>query len=316
MKRTPEARYLYLCGRIRVLEGRLLSRTGLRRLLEAPATAEALKTLETCGCPLPAEETPAALEESLDAGRRRLFAMMEDLLPDPRLLSVFQTPYDVHNLKVLMKHRHFPYTGPLPLSRCGRLSPEALAAAAEHSDRLLSPPLSEAFRKAQRLLESAGDPLAADELMDAACLSEMARWADETGIPYLRRTVSLLTDAANLRALARRSQALYAGGTVAVTRLRETEPAALKELFHSSPLREAAQALSRADGPMEVERCCDNGITAWLRVGGRTAFGPQPAVTFLMAREMETVNLRLLLTGRMLGIRREVLMKRMRDPYV
>jgi len=316
MKPTPEARYLYLCGRIRVLEGKLLSGAALRRLLEAPAAAEALKVLETCGCPPPAEETPAALEESLDMGRRALFDWMEGLLPDPRLLYVFQTPFDVHNLKVLLKHRHRPYTGPLPLSRCGRLTPESLAASPDRYDKVLPSLLLSTYRKAEKHLEATGDPLTGDALLDAACLSEMARWAEGADIPFLRQLVGLQTDAANLRSMARRSEAPYAGGRVSGPRLREADPAGLEGLFHSSPLREAAGALSRAGDAVEVERLCDNGITAWLRIGGRVAFGPQPVAAYLAAREMETVNLRLLLTGRMAGIRRETLMKRMRDPYV
>ena len=96
MSHKKDTDYLTISARIRAMEGRLLNRERMDRMIEARDDAEALKVLSECGYP-----DAAGLDSTLAQARAETFQDMERSVPDPRLVEIFQIKYDYHNAKTL-----------------------------------------------------------------------------------------------------------------------------------------------------------------------------------------------------------------------
>lgn len=332
MEQSNERDYLYASGRIRVLEGKLLNRERARRMIESRTPEDAFRILGDCGYESPALYTAEELEKLLDQERRRVFAMVSEIIPDQQVVAVFQVRYDIHNIKVLLKSAALAGEVPAILSDSGRFSPSRLIPMLrEMTLKELPPLLARAITEARDILARTGDPQLMDIQLDRACLKEMLALAQETGSPFLTDYVRLYIDAANLRALVRLKrmekgsallhQALTAGGNIPPRPLaQEATDATLETFFSRSPLKEAAKAgasvLKYGTALTDMDRLCDNALMASIRKARTLAFGLPLAAAYLAAKEAEITALRVILSGRLANIPPESIRERTRDYYV
>jgi len=86
----------------------------------------------------------------------------------------------------------------------------------------------------------------------------------------------------------------------------------LNSLSASTEFKSAVLASSLS----ELEREADNAVNAYLSGARKSNFGPAEVVTYLSALETEIMLLRIVLTGKRLGISNEKLKERLRDCYV
>ena len=124
-----DIRYGYAVGRVRVLDGRLLSRTTFERLLDAPDLREQKRILaEThVGRYLEGAETAGEVERALDASLADLydeFLLHADL--PAAVVAYFRLPYDYANLRAALKARVLGIAAG-ELSALGSAPPEAFA---------------------------------------------------------------------------------------------------------------------------------------------------------------------------------------------
>ena len=66
----------------------------------------------------------------------------------------------------------------------------------------------------------------------------------------------------------------------------------------------------------DFEKLCDDAQTAYLERARLIPFGEEPVLAYLVARETEYTNLRIVLMGRMAGVPAEVIRSRLRAGYV
>ena len=153
--------------------------------------------------------------------------------------------------------------------------------------------------------------------------------AEATGSAFLRGYVQVQIDAANLRALVRTlrmgknetflSGVLFEGGDIpadAILKVSADKGAGLKELYEPTRFREAAECAQeslRGGALTEFERLCDDAVNDYLSGAQFVPFGEAPLVGYLAAREMESTNLRILLTGRGTGLSPDVIRSRLRS---
>ena len=329
--RLNEYDYLHISARVHAMEGRLLTRERVERMLSARTLEDAARVLSECGYGDFPVRSPAAIEAALDQARLELFAELRRFAPEPRLVDVFCIKYDYHNAKVLLKAAAVGRDpGPLLLD-AGRYPAGQLREAFEKGDlERFSEPFRQAVGQAREVLSSSGDPQTADFILDRAYYAEMLQAAQEVGSPFLEGYVRLSIDGVGLRAVVRAlrmgkgpdflRRALIAGGNVDLDRLLSAASGGdLAGLFARTPLEEAAQAGAEAlsGGPLtRFERLCDDALTAYLSQGRRVPFGEQPLIGYLYAKESELTTIRVILTGRMAGLDTETIRERLRESYV
>lgn len=66
----------------------------------------------------------------------------------------------------------------------------------------------------------------------------------------------------------------------------------------------------------QFELEADNAIELYLSIGSFIPYGPEVVVEYIAALENEIMSLRIILTGRKMGISSEALRGRLRESYV
>lgn len=324
--------FLSLTARVRARENDLLTGERRERMLDARTDEEVGKVLSECGYDVPEDLGPAAVNTVLARAREALFRELRGACPQPALVEVFQIKYDYHNAKVLLKAAAVGEEAGRLLMAGGRYDPRAMAEDLPRGElRDYSLPFRRAVEEAEAALSQRKAPREADFLLDRACYEEMTAAARESGSAFLQGYVRLAIDGVNLRTAARcarmgagtevLSAALLPGGNVDRETFLSAKGSELADRFAATPLEEAARLAgnlsNRGGGSVTpLEKACDDALNAYLAQARRVAFGEQPVVGYLCAREAEAAAIRTILSGRRAGLGAEAIRERLRESYV
>ena len=332
LSRKKDTDYLALSARIHAMEGRLLSRDRMDRMIDAREESEALKVITECGYGGAEGLRTQDVERVLAAARAETLRELSAAAPDPRVVDVFRLKYDYHNAKVLVTAEAMGSDAGRLLLDGGRVPASELAEGYQ-KEQLggLSPRFQSAIREARETLAASHDPQLSDLALDRACYEEMAQLAQETGSAFLQGYVRLEVDVANLRAAVRvarigkgsefLSQVLLPGGSVSQRTLVAARGEELNALFQSGALAQAAELGAKAARPAggsltAFERECDNALTRYLGDARRVPFGVETVIAYLYAKEAELTAIRTILAGRRAGLDGAVIRERLRETYV
>lgn len=333
-KDEKDLEYLTLSARIHAMENRLLNQERMDRMIEARELEDAAKVLTECGYGEMSELTNDGLERMLTQAQADLFHDLGGSVTDRSLMDVFQCRYDYHNAKALVKSEALD----MPAER---VEPLLLPGGRYDAHRLLEDfqredlrACSEFFRRgvshAREILGSTGDPQMADFILDRTYYEELTDLAQRSGSAFLQGYVALSIDAANLRSAVRASrldkgmeflnQVLLPGGNVPLRTIASARGDELGGVFRTGSLAQAAALGAALSAPgsgalTEFERLCDDAIMDYLGGGRRIAFGEQPIIGYLYAREAEMTAIRIIMTGRMAGLDGDTIRQRLRRTY-
>ncbi len=330
-RKIKDTDYLYSATRVRAMERTLFGKPHAERMLEARSMADALKVLQDCGYGDISDTL--ALEPALSLELTKTYTLIASLISDTSIIDVFRLKYDYHNLKALIKGDALSADNTHMLIDLGRVPAKKMI----EMVRMLSfhdmpPVMANAASEARELLARTSDPQVSDFFLDHAMFDEMVSISQKTGSAFLLGYVLLYIDACNLRALVRTERtggdrgllrhALAAGGSVGVKRILDASSArtSVAELFSPTKLREAASlAESASDSArplIDFERAVDNALVSYLSSAKYVAFGEQPLVAYIAAKEAEAVAVRTIVAGRAAGLTPERIRTGLRDFYV
>lgn len=331
MKQTKDIDYVFISTRVKAMERGLLTRERVERMLDAATNEDAAKVLAECGYAELKELTGDELERVLAQRQKDTMADLGAAVPDKTVVGVFKLRYDYHNAKALVKAEALRAGCEGLLLWGGRYDPEQLAQDFAREDL---GKCSEIFRRgtarAREVLGATGDPQLADFVLDKAYFEELAALAGETSSGFLSGYVALLIDCANLRSAVRASrlgkgrdflgQVLVPGGSVSEQTVAAARGEDLGSVFHSGPLAEAAKVGAALSAPgsgalTDFERLCDDAVMSYLDGARMAPFGAQPVIGYLHARESEMTAIRIIMNGRLAGLDRETIRRRLRRTY-
>ena len=329
LKKCDNTKYLCLTAMIRAREAEMLGADKIERMLAAPGFAEACAVAVDCGYPDMSGMNVRGIEDTLAAHRRAEIEDVAFIVPDSELVDLFRLKYDYHSAKVMVKSDG---VSKQLLSFEGRVeAAEFLKAFAKNELVMLPVSLAEAIVDAKSMLARTGNPCLADLILDRAYFAEMAEMAKTMELPFAENYVKLLIDSTNLKVLVRSriagkrpeivGELLFEGGSIlkeSIVEAAENDDEA-QRLFASAGLADAAEKgfAVLSGGSMTVfELALDNTINEYLSDAVRIGFGPAVVISYLAAVENEVMTLRIILTGRLMGISQEALRGRLRDSYV
>ncbi len=324
--------YLFISGRIRSLEGKLLTRERMERMLDAQTTMDAVKVLVECGYPEVEEVTLSSIDRMLTEYRQHVLDDLYRDAPDQNIVDVFKIKYDYHNAKALLKAEALGIEADGLLTDAGRVPGEKLKEAVRASEFMGIPgKLPQAIQEAREVLGNTRDPQLSDFVLDRAYFEDMFAMAKESESDFLAGYVRINIDAVNLKSLVRVQRmgkdtdflrtVLFAGGNLDINRIVSTvsSGAQLTDLYATSALREAAEAgtaAAQGGALTQFEKLCDDAIMAYVRNAKYVAFGEATLVAYLAAKESELVAARIILTGRLAGLSADTIRERLRESYV
>ncbi len=329
LKKSDSTKYLFLTAMIRAREAGMLGSEKLERMLTASGFAEACAIAADCGYPDMNGMSIREVEDALAAHRREEIEDVAHIVPDSELVDLFRLKYDYHSAKVMIKSDG---VSKQLLSFEGRVeAAEFLKAFAKNELVMLPQTLAEAIVDAKSMLARTGNPCLADLILDRAYFAEMVELAKRLDLPFAENYVRLIIDSTNLKVLIRSriagkrpeivGELLFDGGSV----LKETIVEAaenddeIARLFTAAGLAEAAEKgveVLTGGSMTKFELALDNTINEYLSDAVRIGFGPAVVISYLAAVENEVMTLRIILTGRLMGISQEALRGRLRESYV
>ncbi len=304
----------------------MLSSAKLERMLAESSFADACRIAAESGYEDMSGMTVAEINASLAAFRARELAEIAGLSPDLAILDLFRMKYGYHNAKVIVKSRGDTEKDADLLSDASRYAPEEILAVyrSESDNGALPEAYAAAIREAKTALARSGNPQIADFILDKAYFSEQLREAKKSGKPFITDFVRLQIDRSNLRSalrtmgMERRAElldyALIEGGTVSVEEIRgalESKDDLLR-LFAPTPFGKAAEAT----GMTQFEKEADNAMRDYVLRSNFVPFGQEVLIEYISALENEITSLRIILTGKRMGIPEAKLRERLRESYV
>ncbi|MBR3860634.1 MAG: V-type ATPase subunit [Oscillospiraceae bacterium] len=318
--------YIALSAYLRAREARLLSRETLERMLAEPNFAEACRLAAEAGYADMSDAGVQGIHDALEAHLRAELSELREMLPDPELLRLVSLQYDCHNAKVLVKSEGDAGKAEALYSPSGCYTLEQLRAVydEESGSGELDPDFAEALREAKLTLARTGNPQLADFLLDKAYFAALLKSAKETGRRFFLDYVQARIDKANLRSavrtlrLPRRSEllagALIPGGTVEPEQLRDPglNREELARLYAPTVFAAAAEETDMS----AFEKAADNAERELVSGCALISFGPEVVLEYVSALENEVMSLRILLTGKRMGIDADTLRERLRESYV
>lgn len=325
-KKIKDNAYICLSAILRAKEARLLSADQLDRMLREREFSAACRVAVEGGYEDMSCMDVNGINEALARFRAAEVAELGELVPDNAVLDLFRMKYGYHNAKVLVKSGGDPERYHALLSDSARFSVEELLEVyrSETGDGALPHGYAVAIREARNALARTGNSQLADFILDRAYFSEMLKEAGKSRKPYIIEYVRAQIDRANLasvirtQGMARREEllqdALIEGGTIGVEEIlcaagsREN----LLELYANTDAGRAAAVEDLSAFEMESE----SAIRAYVRRAAYIPFGPEVIIEYLSALENEISSLRIILTGKLMGISEETLRERLRDRYV
>lgn len=326
MSRVKDKDYLLLSAVLRAREARLLTNADYERMISASSCAEACRIASEAGYPDMSDMSVRSTNDTLAQHCTDELSEIRGLIPDESLLDLFRMKYGYHNAKLLVKScgrlescRHL-------ISNSARFTMDQLREVydTDEGDGALPHVYAQAIRDAKSALARTGNPQLAEFILDKAYYGDLLIHAGKTGKTYIIDYIRNQIDRTNLRStlrtmyMGRRGEllkyALIEGGHISIDEILESMETKdeLIRLYSSSIFHKAAEAPTMTQFELEA----DNAIELYLSIGSFIPYGPEVVVEYIAALENEIMSLRIILTGRKMGINPEALRGRLRESYV
>ena len=327
----PKERYGYAVARLRALENRLLDEAVFQRMIDCDTLEAAVKVLgETPYSVWLAElKSPLEFDKAIEAELHRCYEEIQGFTPETEIVSLLRLPYDIHNVKTLIKGQILAMRGGKRrldlLTSLGNIDTDTLTLAVEGEDcKGLPFGLDRAVPEALAVWEQEQNMLAVEKSLDKTYFRALLKTAGDLKMEEVVKWVKSRIDGENLKTMLRLSHIsinraqtesfLYEGGTIPVNKLA---PLALEPLESWSRLlgfSEISKLLSAFTEDANFnsqlvlfEKNLDDYITECIAPVRFATFEPANVVRYLWAREIEAKNLRVILVSVANGVNKDTI---------
>ncbi|MGI6128520.1 MAG: V-type ATP synthase subunit C [bacterium] len=332
--------YAHSVTRVRALERGLLDKGKIERMAEARDATEAIKILSETAYQAQVSRisSPYEYEDILRSEISAVRQLFWKISPHPELTDLFFLKYDVLNLKILIKGQYLQQDVSDILVTSGTVAPDEMKAmVGEGKFKELPSEIAQAAEEAQAALKETADPQLVDTTLDKAYYAYLSRFLSEHKQSFLQDFVALQADLTNIKSFIRVRHVAEDDGLRARELLGKVfiPGGKLKLDFFLAELDESltafADRFSRdpwgyvvADGVAAweqegsltmYEKLADNFLLSYMKETSLIAFGPEPLVAYLWAKENEAKLIRIVMVGKINGLPADDIKERLRDVY-
>lgn len=330
MKNTKltDTNYLFLSTTVACLENSLISGEALNKIVDAKDFGDCFR-LVTDIYSQRGEITYSAedYEKMLSAELARAYAEMDSLLESSggecELLSPLRTVYDCHNLKSCIKCEALNISADEMLVSCGNFAPQEIADMVRNRDFSALPEvLAQAVTYAIEEFSATGDPQKVDIIIDKGAFSHMRVICEKIGLPYLSGLCAVKADMCNIMTSVRAvkagigkdllSEMLQEGGNIPVDTFLFSFDGKAEKLFSQIGAFYDGFEEKDADSLSALERKCDGIYLSKAESIWMTAFGPEKPIMYMIRKENEIRNVRIVLSGKKAGLSSQTIRERLR----
>lgn len=327
------ADFTFACARVRANERNLIGKEKMNAMIDAKTMEDACKTLQEAGYGDGDVILPGSYERVLDAETTKVYEFIRSIVGDAEVMKIFRYPFDYHNIKTLLKAEVLGTSGREILMSGGMLAPDVMAMLVkERSYMSLTPHMRIAIEDSVDTHARTKDPQVIDLICDRQCYEDISEAAKASGSSFVEGYVRLLIDTINLKTFARAKQmhqpwsffgsVFLPGGDIG----EKVFVAGYEETLQQFAARLTPYALfSAAEGGSaelketgsftSLEKLCDDALVRYVKDAKYIAFGVEPLVAYVVAKQMEIKSVRIILAGKKAGISGQLLRERLRETY-
>jgi V/A-type H+-transporting ATPase subunit C len=321
-----ETAYAYAVSRIRANETKLLSGADIDQLIAAPDEKSAVKLLEDKG--YIDIKVNGNLNNIFQAQLQNTWQLLCEIAPDIGLLDFWIIKNDFHNLKTALKAFFTEDKNTDYFIQPALCNPQQIKSAVFGKCYSELPVyLKEEAEKAYDVLIRTMDGQLADILLDAAALNTMLQRAGKTGNGYIKNLAELACATANIKIAIRAARtgkdmqflqtALCDTASLNITVLINESAKGLDCLFSylcNTVYKEAVAQYKISTSAFE--KWCDDLLLYHVQSAKFISFGPEPLITYYLAKEAEIKSLRIILSCKHNKLPSEKIRERVRRLYV
>lgn len=334
MAKIKDTEYMYASAKIRAAEGKDTPRARIDRLAECRTVPALLAAVCDLGFLEDGGAVPATLEDALRMALDHAVALVQNAVPEPEIYNFLLYKYDCSNLKVALKASILGRDYSELYFRCGTFPVDELSERLAAQDFTGIPThMAQAYADARDTYAKTGEVRAIDLLLDHACFADIADNVQKYQVPLFVRYAAARADLTNLQTAQRLStghaaeetaaalfkRAYVPGGTLPAEiffsdegHVRDYE--ALTGVLEDDALRELlTKVLSDRNPP---DGAFDNYAYRLFAELRHQPFGVEIPFWFLVVREAEIKNCRLIEAGLYAGLKPEEIRERIRVDYV
>lgn len=318
----------------RVYEKNLLTSENLKRIIDTDNLEEALSSLNDTkyGELIQKLERAEDYEKILSQMLLDSYKAMIKISPDENLVHYLEEKYNFHNLKTLVKEliQDADYSsiyidiGKIDHVKIKRNLKEDLT----DNDKYLS-----YAKKALDLYKENKDPQDIDLSLDKDFYEKLLEDSENLDYESLINFTKERIDLTNLKTLLRikgqgqsvdlLEKALINGGNIDKNLFRDSLNAdknSYSNLFFKEKIYpQVKKSMEENDlnkAMQKLEKVIDNHLMDFAKESKKVSYGPEVIMGYLISREMEIKNLRIILTAKLNSLSREFMEERLRDLYV
>lgn len=319
----------------RVYEKNLLTTNNIQRLVDSESLSEALGSLNdtSYGVYLKNLDRDEDYEEALYEALKDSYEKISSISPDSQLVVFLEEKYNFHNLKVMVKELIQNEDYQKAYMDIGKIDIVNIRKELKSEKDQFDNFYLEAAKKALDLYEESKDPQDIDLSLDRDFYEKLLKDAKNLEYDSLIEFTKNRIDLINLKSLLRikgqdqtvdlLKKALIDGGFVEKNRLIEAfnlDISSLSNIFikeDSYPyLKDALEEDDIYKAMQEIELGIDNHLVDFAKNSKKVSYGPEVLLGYLISREMEIKNLRIIFVAKVNGLSREFLEERLRNLYV
>lgn len=324
--------YPYASARVKALEGRLITRDRIARVIEAKDADAAMRALGEIGYGQPAP-AGASFEQLIGKELAETDALLGAISPSEVFTRIMRTERDFHNLKVLIKllMQDKPLDS-VPLTP-GNIPVETLRSAiSENNYRDLPDTMTAGLHYIDRRFAVAEDASIIGLALDRAYAKEIRGLLKEMNNPLVTEYFQTFFDISNFIALMRVRKSDYGreafervfvkGGTIDRSIFAKAFDAAEENVLASALPSDYRRAMAAAfteylkTGSLYMlEKARDDYLLALLQKERNDMFGIGPLMGYYIAKQREAAAVRMVMTAKLGGISAETVTERLKELY-
>jgi V/A-type H+-transporting ATPase subunit C len=266
--------------------------------------------------------------------QRKVYRLMKEISPEPEVFDLFLYRNDYHNVKVILKEEFSGQDADNILMEPSSISPDRLKALIrDRSMEELTAIMRSAIVECIDTFNRTGDPQVIDLLLDRACFGQMKEAAVAFKYEFVTSLIVTWIDFANIRTFLRvkslgkswdfLQKALLPDGGIEneIFRRSLSEPldTFLKELKHKpygAVCQEGIEDFKNTGSLTRFEKLSDNYVISLMRKALFKSLGIEPLIGYLVAKETEIKNARIIMVGKINNIPEAIIRERLRKTYV
>jgi V/A-type H+-transporting ATPase subunit C len=307
-------RYTFQTAEVRALETRMLSRTVLVNMAEAENFEQAADLLAGGEYALPhGGRNFAEVENMLQLRRSAARELFAELMIDKPIVELFRARNDFANLRLALRRTLTEKPLGDDYSSQGNISPEIFAQVFGEENYSLFPDyMAEAVEQAVLAYYQNKDIRRIDHIIDRLQAEYNLKEARRLRSVFLLGLFRIQIDLTNIRTMLRLKLAeseyrdvFLEGGFIELERFKKALGAGYEsqgQLFfvlpYSQVVETGAAYLASDKSFLRLEQQCEDYLTGFLKTTDQITAGPQPVVAYLLMKENETRNVRLILTAK------------------